>query len=92
MRSFFLNLQFSIRLWNCQVCISEKSSKKYKVPISRDNGWEILEIIIERVMQISIDEAWSAFRFRRIEYIKNFIRGEENAISAKGKARVMLIN
>ncbi|MGI6768846.1 MAG: hypothetical protein ACOX43_07195 [Bacilli bacterium] len=43
-------------------------------------------------MQISIDEAWSAFRFRRIEYIKNFIRGEENAISAKGKARVMLIN
>ncbi|MGI6768839.1 MAG: hypothetical protein ACOX43_07155 [Bacilli bacterium] len=66
----------------------KKSSKKYKVAISRDIGWETLgDYNFEPVRQISIDEDWSALRFRKVEFIKSFTRGEENAISAKGKAR-----
>ena len=44
------------------------TSKKYKVAISRDKGWEILgKMGFEGVRAIAIDEDWSALRFRRIE-------------------------
>lgn len=66
----------------------KKSSKKYKVSISRDIGWEIVgNYNFEPVRQISIDDDWSALRFRKVDFIKNFTRGAENAISAKGKVK-----
>ncbi len=65
----------------------KKSSKKYKCDISRDNGWEILgNLGHEVVSQISIDEDWSALRFRKADQIKNFSRSF--ALSEKGKERI----
>lgn len=48
------------------------SSKKYKVEISRDKGWEELRKSgFDTVRAVSIDDDWSGLRFRRIEFIKN---------------------
>jgi len=47
------------------------SSKKYKSDFNRDTGWEVLmEAGFRPVRQVSIDEDWSALRFRRTEYVK----------------------
>jgi len=47
------------------------SSKKYKCDFNRDTGWEVLmEAGFRPVRQVSIDEDWSALRFRRTEYVK----------------------
>lgn len=51
------------------------SSKKYKVEINRDNGWDILKKFdLETVRAVSIDEDWSALRFRRLQFIKILTR------------------
>jgi hypothetical protein len=43
----------------------KKTSKKYSSNISRDEGWSALgELGYEGVSLISIDDDWSAFRFR----------------------------
>jgi hypothetical protein len=49
----------------------KKTSKKYKVEINRDSGWESLhEIGLDTVRAVSIDDDWSALRFRKVEFIK----------------------
>jgi len=51
------------------------TSKKYKVEISRDKGWEELRKNgYDTVRAVSIDEDWSALRFRRVEFIKEMTR------------------
>jgi hypothetical protein len=71
-------------LW---VSYPKKASKKYKSDISRDQGWEPLgELGFEPVTQVSIDENWSALRFRKAEYIKKLTR--KSALSAQGKHRI----
>jgi hypothetical protein len=53
----------------------KKSSKKYKVEISRDNGWDKLnKENFVGVRAVAIDADWSALRFRRVEYIKSMTR------------------
>lgn len=65
----------------------KKTSKKYKVDLSRDNGWSAVgSHNYEPVRQIAIDEDWSALRFRDIRYIKNFNREKINAISPEGRS------
>ena len=65
----------------------KKSSKKYKSNVSRDLGWEILgKYDFEPVTQISIDDDWSALRFRHVDFIKTMTR--RKAISDKGKKRI----
>lgn len=51
----------------------KKTSKKYNSDLSRDDGvWKLLgNYGFEPVTVVSIDEDWSAMRFRRTEYIKN---------------------
>ena len=50
----------------------KKSSRKYCSDIYRDHGWEVL---IDRgmhpVRQVSVDDDWSALRFRNSRYIKS---------------------
>ena len=47
-----------------------KKSSKVKTDISRDVGWEIMaENGLRPVTQISIDETWSALRFRPQEQV-----------------------
>lgn len=56
-------------LW---ICYPKKSSKM-KTDISRDIGWEIMaENRLRPVTQISIDETWSALRFRPLEAVGKY--------------------
>jgi hypothetical protein len=53
-------------------CYPKKSSKKYKSNIDRDHGWQSLNNSgLHGVRMISIDEDWSALRFRNVRYIKS---------------------
>ena len=64
------------------------SSKRYTCEFNRDTGWQPLgDAGFEPVRQVSIDEDWSALRFRREEHIKRMTRAKEMAMSEKGKAR-----
>ena len=65
------------------------TSKKYRCEFNRDTGWEALgRAGFEPVRQVSIDEDWSALRFRRTEFIKSLTRTTLPPISAQGKARM----
>jgi len=56
----------------------KKSSKMYAGQIDRDHGWKPLQDLgFEPVRQVALDEDWSALRFRRRIYIKNFTRKPE---------------
>ncbi len=47
------------------------TSKKYKVDINRDNGWESIQKLgFETVRAVSIDKDWSALRFRFSQFVK----------------------
>lgn len=47
------------------------TSKKYKVTINRDHGWEAVRAQgWDTVRQVAIDADWSALRFRKEGYIK----------------------
>lgn len=64
------------------------TSKKYKCDINRDTGWGALGAAgFEPVRSVTIDEDWSAVRFRRIEFIKTMTRTAERRMTAEGKAR-----
>lgn len=59
-----------------------------KPEISRDYGWDSLGYLgFEAVRQISIDETWSAIRFRKETYLKRMIR-KSGALSTTGKKRI----
>ena len=48
----------------------KKTSKKYNVEIDRDHGWRMMDDLgLAGVRQVTIDEDWSALRFRRTEFI-----------------------
>ena len=53
-------------------CYPKKSSKKYKSDITRDNGWKPLnDSGLFGIRMISVDDDWSAMRFRNKKYIKS---------------------
>jgi hypothetical protein len=67
----------------------KKSSKKYNAEITRDSGWSALgEQGYEGVSMVSIDEDWSAFRFRKVDFIKTMKRRETMTMSDEGKSKV----
>lgn len=46
------------------------TSKKFACDFNRDTGWDVLRASgFDTVRQVSIDEDWSALRFRRTEFI-----------------------
>jgi hypothetical protein len=64
------------------------SSKKYKCEFNRDTGWHVLGAAgFEPVRQVSIDQDWSALRFRRAGFIKELKRSSSMALSNEGKSR-----
>lgn len=66
----------------------KRSSKKYKSDITRDKGWGPLgNLGFEPVRQISIDDDWSALRFRHVEKIKKMTRSNSMALTKEGKKR-----
>ena len=61
------------------------SSKNYKCDFNRDNGWDALgELNFEGVRIVSVDEDWSALRFRKVKFIKNISRNEKMILSKEG--------
>ena len=64
------------------------SSKNLMCEFNRDNGWDAVgNAGFEGVRQVSIDDDWSALRFRRVDHIKKMKRNAKMAISKAGKAR-----
>jgi len=62
----------------------KKSSKKYKVAINRDSGWNSIgEYGYEPVRQVAIDADWSALRFKPLDKIKNLTRREEMLLTKR---------
>jgi hypothetical protein len=48
------------------------TSTRYKSDINRDTGWDVLRASgFDTVRQVSIDEDWSALRFRRSAFINH---------------------
>ncbi|TGK06928.1 hypothetical protein EHO59_02060 [Leptospira semungkisensis] len=66
----------------------KKTSRKYNVSIHRDAGWDPLgKINFEGVRLISIDDDWSALRFRHASLIKNLERDPSLTLSEEGRQR-----
>lgn len=53
-------------------CYPKKSSKKYSSNLEREKGWKALnEAGFYGIRMVSVDEDWSAMRFRNIRFIKS---------------------
>lgn len=77
------NLNPEGRLW---IIYPKKTSKKYKSDLSRDILWgEFGEFGYEPVSQFSVDEDWSAVRYRHVSEIKTMKR--KVFASEEGKKR-----
>lgn len=64
------------------------TSKKYKVDISRDKGWDALgKAGFEVVRAVAIDDDWSAMRFRKAQFIDTMTRDPRFALSKEGKTK-----
>lgn len=78
-------LSEDVKLW---LCYPKKSSKNYKSEINRDKGWEQLgEQGFEPVRQVSVNDDFSALRFRRVNKIKTITRSKKMALTDEAKKR-----
>jgi hypothetical protein len=72
------------------LCYPKMSSKNYKCDFNRDTGWEnIGQYQLEPVRQVSIDDDFSALRFRRVDFIKKITRRESMALTTEAKKRTL---
>lgn len=63
------NLAVDGILW---FCYPKKSSKRFASDIGRDHGWESLnDLDFFGIRLVTIDEDWSAMRFRNKKFIKS---------------------
>lgn len=68
-------------------CYPKGTSKKYSCDFNRDNGWQALgHLGFEPVRIVSLDENWTALRFRKVEHIKKMTRSF--AMTEEGKKKV----
>ena len=66
------------------VAYPKKTSKQFKSDIHRDIAWEVMgQHDMEGVRIISIDEDWSALRFRKVDFIKTMKR-KSRILTEKG--------
>lgn len=53
-------------------CYPKKSSKKYSSDLERDKGWKVLnDAGFHGIRMVSVDDDWSAMRFRNSKFIKS---------------------
>jgi hypothetical protein len=53
-------------------CYPKKNSKKFRSDIDRDHGWKTLnDAGFHGIRMVTIDDDWSALRFRNIKFIKS---------------------
>ncbi len=63
------NLSADGILW---YCYPKKSSKKFKSDVDRDHGWDSLSNSgFQGIRIVSIDDDWSALRFRHTKFIRS---------------------
>ncbi|MFN8241304.1 MAG: hypothetical protein U0X39_11235 [Bacteroidales bacterium] len=56
----------------------KKTSRKFSSDLDRDHGWEFLnDRGFDRVRQVSVDDDWTALRFRNMRFIRS-ARKREN--------------
>lgn len=68
-------------------CYPKGTSKKYKSDINRTKAWEVFSPYeFEPASQVSIDDDWTAMRFRYVDDIKVMTR--KTATTEKGKSRI----
>lgn len=61
------------------------ASKKHKCDFNRDTGWQIMgKLGYESVRMVAIDEDWSAFRFRKVEFVKTMTRDQSWVMTEEG--------
>lgn len=73
-------------LW---LCYPKTSSRNYRTDLTRDNLWSVLGPFgYEPVTQVSIDDDWSAIRYRHVDRIRKMTR--KFAATEKGKERLGL--
>lgn len=69
------------------VAYPKGTSKNYTCDFNRDTGWGVMgNYGLEPVRQVSIDEDWSAIRFRKVAFIKKLIR-KFGTLSEEGKRK-----
>lgn len=69
------------------IAYPKSTSRRYTCEFNRDTGWDTMGAAgFEPVRQVAIDEDWSALRFRRAQYIKNWTRAF--AYSEEGRRRL----
>ena len=72
------------------VAYPKKSSKNFKSDISRDHSWGLAgDHGFEAVRMISIDQDWSAIRFRKVGFIKTMTRETIRALTNEGKKKTI---
>ncbi len=53
-------------------CYPKKTSKKLSSDLERDKGWKSLnDMGFHGIRMVSVDDDWSAMRFRNVKYIKS---------------------
>ena len=53
-------------------CYPKKTSKKLTSDLERDRGWKSMnDLGFYGIRMVSVDEDWSAMRFRNVKYIKS---------------------
>ena len=53
-------------------CYPKKTSKKLSSELERDRGWKSLnDMGFHGIRMVSVDDDWSALRFRNVKYIKS---------------------
>jgi hypothetical protein len=63
------NLTDDGTLW---YCYPKKTSRKFSQDIDRDHGWKALnDMDFYGIRMVSVDDTWSAMRFRNRKYIKS---------------------
>jgi hypothetical protein len=64
------------------------SSKRYRCDFNRDSDWKVLGAAdFKPVRMVTIDEAWTALRSRRVEHIKSMTREVSRAHSKEGRRK-----
>jgi hypothetical protein len=72
------------RLW---LSYPKPSSKHLQSDLNREKAWDLFASYqLEPVSQISLNDDWTAIRFRQVDYIKKMTR--KNAATARGKERI----
>ena len=66
----------------------KNTSEKYSSEINSDSGWGVLgDYNLKPVEQVSIDEDWTALRFRKVSFIHNIARSKNYTLSQNGKEK-----